>query len=59
MKRLLTIETLTALAMLMGILMIAGLMLCNIYIIAISEMLAVIIIGMRFLLTNKKQETTS
>lgn len=59
MKRLLTIETLTALAMLMGILMIAGLMLCNIYIIAISEMLAVIIIGMRFLLTNKTQEITS
>lgn len=59
MKTLLTIETLTALAILMGILMIAGLMLCNIYIIAISETLALIIIAKRFLLTNKKQETTS
>jgi hypothetical protein len=51
-----TITALTALAILMGIIMIAGLLLCNIYMIAISEMLALVIIGMRFLLTNKTQE---
>jgi hypothetical protein len=51
-----TIRTLTALAILMGMIMIAGLLLCNIYMIAISEMLALVIIGMRFLLTNKTQE---
>jgi hypothetical protein len=51
-----TIAALTALAILMGIIMIAGLLLCNIYMIAISEMLALVIIGMRFLLTNKTQE---
>jgi hypothetical protein len=50
------ITALTALAILMGIIMIAGLLLCNIYMIAISEMLALVIIGMRFLLTNKTQE---
>ena len=47
------IKTLTSLAILMGILMIAGLLLCNIYLIAISEALAVLIIGFRFLLTSK------
>lgn len=48
------INTLTTLAILMGILMIAGLLLCNLYLIAISEALAVLIIGFRFFLTSKK-----
>jgi hypothetical protein len=47
------INTLTALAILMGILMIIGLLLCNLYLVAISEALALLIIGLRFSLTFK------
>ena len=55
MKNVLKIEILTALAMFMGALMLAGLFLCNIYLIAISEALALVIIGLRFFLTSKNK----
>jgi hypothetical protein len=53
MQNVTKIEILTALAIFMGCLMLAGLFTCNIYLVAISEVLAVIIIGFRFLLTSK------
>ena len=55
MQNVTKIEILTALAIFMGALMLAGLFTCNIYLIAISETLAVIIIGLRFLLTTKNK----
>jgi hypothetical protein len=55
MQNVTKIKILTALAIFMGCLMLAGLFTCNIYLIAISEALALIIIGLRFLLTNKNK----